>query len=166
MARVISPLGSWNTTVLEDTGRGGRIELRVVPVLREQAVDETFDARSIGMNVSGGPLVQFGETDREHRVIFREVNVGGRGSGLSLGLPGVGVAKLHFQRFPGAEEVGWVRGRTLHFELDGKRFQIWSTETILPEDRGRPGKGWVLYGLLEPDAGLDRGHYGGFPVNP
>jgi len=159
----ISVLDAWRATLLERTGDGGRIELRVTPVIRGAVDDEPFGAGRLKMHFDGGPLIVHGENAPDDRVVFREVNVGAA-RGLRLGVSGVGTIKLSIDRFEGSSECGWVRGFRLYCKLGDTAFGLWSTTQIMPEDPLRPGKGWVLYGELEPDPSMGYldGFYGSF----
>ena len=148
----MTPMEAWSTTLLADTGRGGRLDLRVVPVLRARAANEPFDTSRFYMRLLGGPLIRYGGVAREDRVIFRELNGGGQG--LAMGIPELGIVRLSTNKFPGSTACGWVRGHDLSFHLGEQHFKAWSTIPILPEDPDRPGKGWILYGVLEPNPGL------------
>jgi len=161
--KTISVLDAWRTTLLERTGDGRSIELRVIPVIRGAVDDERFAESRYKMNFHGGPLVLYGESAPEDQVIFREVNIGGL-RGLHLGVRGVGEVRLSIDPFKGATECGWVRGHQAYCKLGDASLGIWSNSLILPEDPERPGKGWKLYGELEPDSeiGYLDGFYGGF----
>jgi hypothetical protein len=76
----------------------------------------------------------------------------------------VGVVKLHLSLFPGSSPCGWVRGTTLTFQFGDKEFRAWSTQPLLPDDAARPGKGWTVFGVLEPDPSLKSSdaYYGSF----
>lgn len=163
----ISPLDSWRATLLEDTGKGGRLDLRVVPVLRRDVEDEPLDSAMLRMHLKGGPLVQYGETPDQDRVLFREVNIEGS-TGLSFGIPGVGTIRLSTRRLKGADTCGWIRGHRLYFSMAGRDYSIWSTRMILPEDQDRPGKGWILFGELRPwsSSEEEQASYGGFSAVP
>ena len=159
----ISVLDAWRTTLVERTADGGRIELRVTPVIRAPVDDLPFSEGRLMMSFNGGPLVVYGDRASTDRVIFREVNVGGT-RGLRLGVSGVGTVHLSIDPFDGAEPCGWIRGYRLSCGLGGHDIALWSTVQILPEDPRRPGKGWTVYGRLEPDTsrGEMDGFYGSF----
>lgn len=159
----ISVLDAWRTTLLERTGDGRRIELRVTPVIRGAVDDEPFGESRLNMHFKGGPLVLYGDGPPDDRVIFRALNVGGT-RGLRLGLRGVGQVQLSIDPFEGAAECGWVRGHQAYCKLGDAAMGIWSVTQILPEDALRPGKGWKLYGKLDPDPSLGYldGFYGSF----
>ena len=159
---VISVLDAWTTTLLDDTARKRRVVLRVLPELRVPVEDEPLEEHRFLMQLEGGPLVRYGRSREEDRIVFRAVN--SDGSGMEFGVPGFGVIRLHLRPFPGATRVGWIRGRTMSFTVDGQEFQAWSLKEILPEDPARPGKGWVLYGALSPasEARFPDGYYGSF----
>ena len=155
---------SWTTTIMEDVGTGGRLILRVSPLIRPAVKDEPFDSTRLGMTVMGGPMILYGADSDEDRVVFREVNVSGT-AGLSLGVPGVGRFKIAPREFPGAVDCGWVRGHRWKVSVDGNDLGGWSTVQILPDDPRRPGAGWILYGAFEPDS-VERGFYGGLDFEP
>jgi hypothetical protein len=155
-------LETWSTTLFEDSARQRRIVLRVLPELRVPADDEPLNADRFIMRLLGGPLIRYGRGVGDDRTIFRAVNAGG--AGLELGIPDLGVVRLHLRPFPGAARVGWVRGTTMSFEIGGQSFQAWSVTEILPADPDRPDKGWVIYGALLPpsQARSTGGYYGSF----
>jgi hypothetical protein len=161
--KTISVLDAWRTPLVERTTDGGRIDLRVTPVIRAPVDDVPFSEGRLMMSFKGGPLVVYGDRASADRVIFREVNVGGT-RGLNLGVSGVGTVQLSIDPFDGAEPCGWIRGHRLSCDLGGHDMALWSTVQILPEDSMRPGKGWTVYGRLEPDAtrGEMDGFYGSF----
>jgi hypothetical protein len=170
--KTISVLDAWRTPLVERTTDGGRIDLRVTPVIRAPVDDAPFSEGRLMMNFKGGPLVVYGDRASTDRVIFREINVGGA-RGLRLGVSGVGTVFLSVDPFDGAEPCGWIRGYRLSCGLGGHDIALWSTVQILPEDSMRPGKGWTVYGRLEPDASMGEmdGFYGSFdpqvhPVSP
>jgi hypothetical protein len=159
----IEPTGVWTTTLLQETGQGGRIDLRVLPVIRADVADEAFSGKKLmTMRLKEGPLVQFGGGSAD-RVVFRDVNV--IGSGLAMGITSVGVVKLALEPFPGAKECGWVRGHVLSFSFGPFSYKAWSILSILPEDPSRPGKGWKLFGVLEPNASTE-GFWSNFEPHP
>lgn len=155
----MSPFESW-TTSLSESGAAEDLRLRIAPVFEAASQDEPFVESSLGMQVYGGPLILYGSQRSDDRVVFRGVNVPGA-AGLSLGVPGVGVFNVSARPFPGSAPCGWIRGVVLYGSLAGQNFSIFSTREILPEDRSRPGMGWILYGKLE-QVTVDEGYYGGF----
>jgi len=160
----MSPFESW-TTSLSENGSAEDLRLRVAPVFEAVSQDEPFGESILGMQVYGGPFILYGSKSSDDRVIHRVVNVPGVTS-LSVGVPGVGVFNLSPRPFPGSARCGWIRGMELYGSLEGRGFSVFSTREILPEDRSRPGKGWILYGKLER-VEVDNGFYGVFdPSKP
>ena len=171
VTETISTLESWTTTVLEEDDRlGGKLILRVVPMLRQREFDEDFDSWRTPMLLAGGPLLEYVEHQADHpynfqdQVIFREVNLGGLG--LEMGIQQVGIVRLSHFRFSGATTCGWVRGGRYFFAVGGHSFGGWSETPILPDDTERSEKGWTLYCTLKEDSEI-RGYYGNFdPTHP
>ena len=148
---------TWAPTILEEEGSGTRLVLRVVPILRPPVRDVPLESGPFQMWLYGGPLIAFGNSAAEDRIIFRQVNVGGE---LQLGIPSVGEVRLSLRGFPGSAPCGAVRGHTLDFKLGGKSYRAYSTRPILPDDPKRPGGGWILYGSLDASVDVKRGYYG------
>jgi hypothetical protein len=171
VVKTISTLESWITTIFdEDDSLGGKLVLRVVPMLRQKIFDEDFGSWRVPMRLANGPLVEYikGQPDQmdlhQDRVHHRAVN--GGGVGLRFGILNFGVVRVSHYRFAGAKPCGWVRKARYYFRVGGRSFGGWSDMEILPEDPDRPGKGWALYCTLDPDPTLasheGRAFYGGF----
>jgi hypothetical protein len=158
-SRTISAFDAWSTTLLEDSGLGGRLELRVVPFVRESIDDQPLQEQSLRMYFDKGPLIAFGERVEDDRLVFREINVAGT-DGLRLGIPQTGIVKLSHRPFAGSRPCGWVRDHRLAFRVGEREYGVWSAAEILPADRSRPGKGWTLYCELLSDASLESGWWG------
>jgi hypothetical protein len=158
----MEPTDVWTATLLKDTGRGGRLDLRLVPIIGSETSDEPFGKQLMELRLQGGPLLQFNKSGPD-RVIFDGLGVGGKA--IFMGIPGVGVVTLAAEPFPGAKECGWVRGHVMSFSFGDLKFKAWSAVQILPEDRNRPGKGWTIFGVLKPNVS-ERGFYGGGPELP
>lgn len=164
LAHVMEPFDSWTVTVLEDEATRTRLRLRVVPIIRPVVETVPFSSDRLDMWLRGGPLIQFNAGAREDRVIFREVNGGGRA--LELGISGIGKIRLSLEKFPGSMACGSVRGHVLQFDLGGHEYRIYSEREILPPDPSRPGGGWTLYGSIDPSARIDGGNYYGAAPAP
>lgn len=150
----LDPLSSWTPTLVEDAGNGGRVVLKVTPEIEQASDDVTLDSCEIKFWMRRAIVIDLGkpgkpEERREPKVVFTNIN--SWGAGLSMGIPGLGVLKVGVRPFGGAKPCGWVRGHTMTFELGGRKYQGMSDTLILPEDPSRPGKGWTLYGVVDPD---------------
>jgi len=167
----LHPLSSWAPTLVEEPGKG-RVVLLVTPEIQQATQDVVLESARIVMWVRRGIMIELptlepgGAPGAEPKILYpaaiRFMNVNGWGRGLQMGLVGIGMAKVAVEPFPGAERCGWVRGHTMEFELGGRKFRTMSDTLILPDDPTRPGKGWTLFGKLEPDPQQKQAVYGPF----